>query len=182
MKLLKPTLLIAGALAVALFMYLRPWGSTGPSTIRGPVDAEGLAALEDDFTFLIAADLGRNGYYHQKPVAEMMGEVAEVVDPEFVAALGDVHHFKGVRSIDDPLWLTNFEWVYSHPELSRRPDRLPALQGPFAPAESSWDESMNPAHAGRPLLLSQPHEPPAAADPDVGRPDAALIGESTTVC
>ncbi len=82
-----------------------------------PKDAEALAQLEDHFTFMIASDLGRNGYYDQKPVAEMMGEVAKIAEPEFVAALGDVHHFLGVRSIDDPLWETNFEWIYKHPEL-----------------------------------------------------------------
>ncbi|MBN1543348.1 metallophosphoesterase [candidate division KSB1 bacterium] len=84
-----------------------------------PKDAETLAKLDADghFTFLIAADLGRNGYYDQVPVAEMMGKVAAITDIEFVAAIGDVHHFEGVASINDPLWLTNFEWVYKHPEL-----------------------------------------------------------------
>ncbi|MBP8777715.1 MAG: metallophosphoesterase, partial [Bacteroidaceae bacterium] len=26
-------------------------------------------------------------------------------------------HFEGVRSVQDPLWMTNFELIYSHPEL-----------------------------------------------------------------
>jgi hypothetical protein len=82
-----------------------------------PKHAQALAELEDHFTFLIASDLGRNGYYDQKPVAEMMGEVAGIAEPEFIAALGDVHHFLGVRSVQDPLWETNFEWIYKHPEL-----------------------------------------------------------------
>jgi len=82
-----------------------------------PGHAQALAELEDHFTFLIASDLGRNGYYDQKPVAEMMGEVSAIAEPEFVAALGDVHHFMGVRSVQDPLWETNFEWIYKHPEL-----------------------------------------------------------------
>jgi hypothetical protein len=76
-----------------------------------------LAELDGHFTFLIASDLGRNGYYDQKPVAEMMGEVAGITKPEFVAVAGDVHHFLGVRSTQDPLWLTNFEWIYGHPKL-----------------------------------------------------------------
>jgi 3',5'-cyclic AMP phosphodiesterase CpdA len=82
-----------------------------------PRDAQALAELDEDFTFLISSDLGRNGYYDQKAVAEMMGEVAKIADPEFIAVLGDVHHFQGVRSVQDPLWLTNFEWIYKHPEL-----------------------------------------------------------------
>lgn len=69
------------------------------------------------FTFYIANDLGRNGYYFQQPVADIMGTFAEQIDIEFVAALGDVHHFDGVASTADPLWLTNYEHIYSHPEL-----------------------------------------------------------------
>jgi len=82
-----------------------------------PKHAQVMAEIKDHFNFMIASDLGRNGYYDQKPVAEMMGEVATITKPEFVAALGDVHHFMGVRSVHDPLWETNFEWIYKHPEL-----------------------------------------------------------------
>ena len=71
----------------------------------------------DRFKFYIANDLGRNGYYDQKPIAERMGEMEEVTGFEFIAALGDVHHFEGVASVNDPLWMTNYELVYSHPEL-----------------------------------------------------------------
>lgn len=73
--------------------------------------------LDDRFNFIVANDLGRNGYYDQKIIAERMGELAENTDIEFVAAAGDVHHFEGVASVDDPLWMTNYELIYSHPEL-----------------------------------------------------------------
>lgn len=72
---------------------------------------------EDTFNFIVANDLGRNGYYDQKEIAEEMGTLAENVDIEFVAAAGDVHHFEGVASVNDPLWMTNYELIYSHPEL-----------------------------------------------------------------
>lgn len=75
------------------------------------------AVNEEAHSFIVANDLGRNGYYEQKPIAELMGELAENIDIEFVAALGDVHHFEGVASVDDPLWMTNYELIYSHPEL-----------------------------------------------------------------
>ena len=68
-------------------------------------------------SFMIANDMGRNGYYDQKPIAAAMGESAGKVGIEFVAAAGDEHHFNGVASVTDPLWLTNFELIYSHPEL-----------------------------------------------------------------
>lgn len=66
---------------------------------------------------IVANDLGRNGYYEQQPIAEQMGEWADKADVEFVAAIGDVHHFNGVISTQDPLWTTNYELIYKHPEL-----------------------------------------------------------------
>ena len=73
--------------------------------------------MKGDVNFFIANDLGRNGYYEQKPIAELMGKVAEEVGPEAVVAAGDIHHFDGVASTQDPLWMTNYELIYSHPEL-----------------------------------------------------------------
>ncbi len=78
---------------------------------------ESWKALEKPLNFYLANDLGRNGYYDQKPIAELMGNMAETVDIECVIAAGDVHHFEGVRSVNDPLWMTNYELIYSHPEL-----------------------------------------------------------------
>ena len=76
------------------------------------------SVYDGKFNFIVCNDLGRNGYYDQKPIAELMGRMSEEgVDPEFVAALGDIHHFNGVQSTADPLWMTNYELVYSHPEL-----------------------------------------------------------------
>lgn len=73
--------------------------------------------LKGDVNLFVANDLGRNGYYDQKPIAELMGEMANVIGPEAIIATGDVHHFDGVASVNDPLWMTNFELIYSHPEL-----------------------------------------------------------------
>lgn len=81
--------------------------------------------FDKKFNFYVANDLGRNGYYDQKPIAELMGVMGEEIGPEFVLATGDVHHFEGVRSINDPLWMTNYELIYSHPELMI--DWFPAL-------------------------------------------------------
>ncbi len=74
-------------------------------------------ALKADVNLYMANDLGRNGYYEQKPIAELMGTMAETVGPECIIAAGDVHHFNGVASTSDPLWMTNYETIYSHPEL-----------------------------------------------------------------
>ena len=75
------------------------------------------ATLKKDANFFLANDLGRNGYYEQKNIAELMGTMAEEIGPECVLAAGDVHHFDGVQSVNDPLWMTNYELIYSHPEL-----------------------------------------------------------------
>lgn len=75
------------------------------------------SVYDDKLNIYVANDLGRNGYYDQKPIAELMGEMAEEVGPECVVAAGDVHHFEGVRSTQDPLWMSNYELIYTHPEL-----------------------------------------------------------------
>lgn len=74
--------------------------------------------LKGDVTVYMANDLGRNGYYDQKTIAELMGKMAENgASPKCILAVGDIHHFNGVASVNDPLWMTNYELVYSHPEL-----------------------------------------------------------------
>ena len=90
---------------IFLIMLIPALDITQPAVLYGqnkivvPKHAQTLSVLEEHFTFMIASDLGRNGYYDQKPVAEMMGVVASIAEPEFVAALGDVHHFQGVRPL-----------------------------------------------------------------------------------
>ena len=79
--------------------------------------AQDWKAMERSIGVVLANDLGRNGYYDQKPIAETMAALFEQVDVECVVAPGDIHHFEGVRSVDDPLWMTNYELIYSHPEL-----------------------------------------------------------------
>ena len=79
--------------------------------------AQDWKAMERSSGVVLANDLGRNGYYDQKPISETMAALCETVDVECVVAPGDIHHFEGVRSVDDPLWMTNYELIYSHPEL-----------------------------------------------------------------
>ena len=106
-RLFKKGALLAATLAVAL-------GASTRMAAQTPADWE---KMDGDVVLYMANDLGRNGYYEQKPVAELMGRVAEVKDPEFIIAAGDIHHFEGVASVNDPLWMTNYELIYSHPEL-----------------------------------------------------------------
>ena len=88
------------------------------ATLTAVAQLSDYSIFKKQFNIFIANDLGRNGYYDQKPIAELMGQMAEAgADPEFVLATGDVHHFNGVASVNDPLWMTNYELIYSHPEL-----------------------------------------------------------------
>ena len=74
-------------------------------------------SMKGDINLMIVSDLGRNGYYDQKPIASLMGRIAEQTPPDAILALGDIHHYLGIESVDDPLWLTNYELIYDHPEL-----------------------------------------------------------------
>ena len=73
--------------------------------------------LKGNVNLYLVNDMGRNGYYDQKTIAELMGTMAETIGPEAIIAAGDIHHFNGVASVNDPLWTTNCEHIYSHPEL-----------------------------------------------------------------
>ncbi len=73
--------------------------------------------LKAPVNLFVSSDLGRVGYDEQKPIASLMGEMAEVIGPEAMLALGDTHHYMGVQSVYDPLWQSNFENIYKHPEL-----------------------------------------------------------------
>ena len=90
--------------------------STGVMRLSAQSPAE-WSKMKSDITMYMANDLGRNGYYDQKKIAELMGNMAGTVNPECVLAVGDIHHFNGVASTCDPLWMTNYELVYSHPDL-----------------------------------------------------------------
>lgn len=73
--------------------------------------------LKSNVNLYLVSDMGRNGYYDQKTVAQLMGTMAETIKPECVVAAGDIHHFNGVASVSDPLWTSNYERIYTHPEL-----------------------------------------------------------------
>ncbi len=89
----------------------------GVYTLQAQVSVTAIPRIKDSFNVLLGTDLGRNGHYSQQPIAELMGKTAETVDFEFIIASGDTHHYMGVQSVNDPLWMTNYEWIYSHPEL-----------------------------------------------------------------
>jgi hypothetical protein len=68
-------------------------------------------------SFYVVTDIGRNGYYRQKNVADQMGKMSESIEPDFIISSGDCFHGNGIRSISDPMWMSNFENIYTHPSL-----------------------------------------------------------------
>jgi tartrate-resistant acid phosphatase type 5 len=62
--------------------------------------------------FFIISDWGWNGFKLQQPVADQMARSAEKIEPQFIISTGDNFQVQGVASVQDPLWLTNFENIY----------------------------------------------------------------------
>ncbi len=78
-----------------------------------------------NFNFIIISDFGRNGYYNQKEVAEKLTEVSLKSGMQYFVTAGDNFQVKGVQSTQDPLWMTSFENIYTHPVTHN--DWYPAL-------------------------------------------------------
>ena len=91
-----------GIIALLSLAFVITGCASGPSLSTADHTQE-WKALEKPLNFYLANDLGRNGYYDQKPIAETMGRMAETIDIEFVLAAGDVHHFEGVQRDSDAL-------------------------------------------------------------------------------
>lgn len=67
--------------------------------------------------FFVVSDWGWNGFYHQQEVADAMTAMTDSIEPNFIVSCGDNFQVSGVASTQDPMWLTNFEYVYRHPRL-----------------------------------------------------------------
>jgi hypothetical protein len=78
---------------------------------------ENFNSEESSVNFYVVTDIGRNGYFRQKDVAEQLGIMSESIDPDFIISSGDAFHGNGIRSTGDPMWLSNFENIYTHPGL-----------------------------------------------------------------
>lgn len=68
-------------------------------------------------TIFVLSDAGRNGSFDQRRIGEVMGVYADSLGPETVISCGDMFHYDGVQSVNDPLFMTNFESIYPAGEL-----------------------------------------------------------------
>ena len=76
----------------------------------------GLAELEElpeANHFYVLGDWGRNGFEHQKDVANAMQAAAHVVEPEYIFSTGDNFYPNGIASVNDPYWQTSYEQIYN---------------------------------------------------------------------
>ena len=80
-------------------------------------------------SFLVVGDWGRDGGSNQREVAIAMGRRAEEIGARFVVTTGDNFYEDGVKSVDDPLWRTSFEDIYTAPSL-HRPSHAPLALRP----------------------------------------------------
>lgn len=74
-------------------------------------------AEETSLDFLVLGDWGRDGEFHQRDVAGVMGAVADTMGIDFVISTGDNFYNSGVKSVNDPQWMSSFEMVYTSPSL-----------------------------------------------------------------
>jgi tartrate-resistant acid phosphatase type 5 len=71
------------------------------------------------FNFLVVGDWGRNGEFKQKEVANQMGLSSEALKASFIISTGDNFYDDGVQSIDDTLWHSSFENIYTAESLQK---------------------------------------------------------------
>jgi tartrate-resistant acid phosphatase type 5 len=67
--------------------------------------------------FAVIGDWGMWGSEDQRAVANSLASVGDACPYDFIVSTGDNIYSDGVSSIDDPLWQSCFEQVYSHPSL-----------------------------------------------------------------
>lgn len=75
------------------------------------------AVPEAELNVFVVADAGRNGSYDQTKIGEIMGVYADKLEPEYILNCGDMFHYNGVESVNDPLFISNYENIYKHGEL-----------------------------------------------------------------
>lgn len=74
--------------------------------------------VKDALNFLVVGDWGRNGEFHQKPVANQMNIASKTIGADFVVSVGDNFYPNGVMSVQDPQWKQSYEEIYSQYDLN----------------------------------------------------------------
>jgi hypothetical protein len=120
MKIVKYIILIIAAFSVTIFLnasQYKPGIPKGDNPLKS--DTLPINKKEKGINFLIVGDWGRSGDYNQYDVADQMNYYAHEYEAKFVISTGDNFYENGVRSVDDPQWMTSFENVYHGGALQR---------------------------------------------------------------
>ena len=75
-------------------------------------DPEDFKVLKNATHFYVIGDWGRNGYMNQQEVADMMQEMAYIIEPDFIISTGDNFYPNGIASVEDPYWISSYENIY----------------------------------------------------------------------
>jgi len=67
---------------------------------------------DDALRFFVIGDWGRKGESGQQVLADQMGKIADVVEPDFIVSAGDNFYPDGVASVEDYQWIVSYEQVY----------------------------------------------------------------------
>ncbi|KQM98274.1 metallophosphoesterase [Sphingomonas sp. Leaf25] len=142
----------------------------GAAGLAAPVEAR---AAPKGCSFAVLGDWGRDTP-EQHHVAAAMGRAAAAARSDFVLAIGDNFYSDGVESVDDPLWQSVFEGVYTHP----------ALQVPWYALLGNHDYRGNPQAQVDYAATSKRWRMPAryyrVADPALARADVELLAIDTS--
>ncbi len=142
----------------------------GAAGLAAPVEAR---VAPKGCSFAVLGDWGRDTP-EQHHVAAAMGRAAAAARSDFVLAIGDNFYSDGVASVDDPLWRSVFEGVYTHP----------ALQVPWYALLGNHDYRGNPQAQIDYAATSKRWRMPAryyrVADPALARADVELLTIDTS--
>lgn len=72
---------------------------------------------DNDFTFIVVGDWGRNGHFAQRSVAKWMDIAAYQFDADMIISTGDNFYDNGIASVNDPYWQSSYESIYHGPHL-----------------------------------------------------------------
>ena len=97
-------------LVLAAVMRALPFKDTSPFHRAGPVSPHTVSIIA-------FGDQGSADYRQRRGAALLESACRSTPDLAFIQTLGDNFYFKGVKSVDDPLWQTAFQSIYNTPCL-----------------------------------------------------------------
>lgn len=109
----KPGLLLL--LPILLFIQLHSQGLVNRSYDIDTI--KGIKKSDKYLNFLVIGDWGHNGESYQKQVANAMGHAARDMEAQFVITTGDNFYPSGVKTTNDPHWVSSFESIYKAQSL-----------------------------------------------------------------